>query len=78
MRFLMVNLAIFMASGGIALACPDHMLSSGESIALNGAVLADRQTFSTTAGGENILDTCEMGDIGFGQFRSAPDFTFDV
>jgi hypothetical protein len=40
--------------------------------------LASAQNVSLTAGGENRLEQCGLGNLGFGQFRSAPDHSFVV
>jgi hypothetical protein len=75
MRTLLAPAIGLACLGGAAAACPDPALSSG---GLPVAAGDPVQSFSAMAGGEQTLEACGLGMIGWGQFRSAPDFSFDV
>ncbi len=73
MRLLTTSAVAFVALSGAAWACPNTALG-GAPMPFNGMV----QNLNVTAGGEQTLDSCGLGNLGFAQFRSAPDFTFNV
>lgn len=75
MRLITLSIVGVLASGGAALACPAMNMSSGATM-MTGADLSVPQTFNVVAGGENTLEECGLGALGFGQFRSVPDVSF--
>ena len=77
MRYLTISGAALLLSAGAAWACPDPAMSGAPNV-LDAGMLSSGQVFVTEAGGENMLMACNLGDLGFGQFRSAPDFTVDL
>jgi hypothetical protein len=77
MRLFYLSLFGAMACGTAAVACPAMNMSTG-AVTYDAAQLAGPQAVSLTAGGENRLEQCGLGTLGFGQFRSAPDHSFVV
>lgn len=75
MRKLLASAVGFACLGGAAAACPDPTLSSGGMPLAAGDPV---QPLSAMAGGEHTLEACGLGMVGWGQFRSAPDFSFDI
>jgi hypothetical protein len=71
----MVSAFGLICMGGAAAACPNPALSSG---GIPVSASDQIQSFQVMAGGENTLDSCGLAMLGTGQFRSAPDFSFDV
>jgi hypothetical protein len=63
--------------GGAAVACPSYQLAQG-AVSYSGDQLMAPQSFVTQAGGDQSLDQCGLGVLGYGLFRSAPDFTFNL
>lgn len=77
MRLFALSLFGALACGTAAVACPALNMSQGaDSIGMG--ELATPRSVMVTAGGENRLDQCGLGVLGFGQFRSAPDYSFVV
>ncbi len=66
-----------MICGGTAWACPDYSLAN-DPISFGAAELSTPQNFDVIAGGEHTLESCRMSYLGYGQFRSAPDFSFEI
>jgi len=74
MRLFALSLFGTLACSTAAIACPELNLAQGATT----LDLASPQSVSLTAGGDNRLDQCELGMLGYGQFRSAPDYSFVV
>ncbi len=77
MRLFALSLFGVLACSTAAVACPAINMSQGAT-SLGMDQLASSQSISLTAGGENRLEQCGLGMLGFGQFRSAPDYSFVV
>lgn len=77
MRVFGLGLFGLLVSGTAAMACPAVNLSQGAT-SFGIDTLAVPQSVSLTAGGDHSLDQCGLGMLGFGQFRSAPDYSFVV
>lgn len=77
MRLLTASTIALCAMGGAAFACPNYALSTG-GFNYDGAQLTQPLNFGVNAGGNFSLDQCGLGVLGYGQFRSAPDFTFNL
>jgi hypothetical protein len=77
MRLFYLSLFGALACSTAAVACPALNMSSG-AVNYDAAQLASPQAVSLTAGGENRLEQCGLGMLGFGQFRSVPDHSFVV
>jgi len=75
MRLITLSIVGLLAGSGAALACPAMNMSSGATM-LTGSDLSVPESFNVVAGGENTLDQCGLGMLGFGQFRSVPDVSF--
>lgn len=75
MRLLTTSVIGLLACSGAAIACP-ALNTSGGAEALSAGQLAGGSDYNIVAGGENTLDQCGLGSLGFGQFRSAPDLSF--
>jgi hypothetical protein len=74
-KYALVSAFGLMCMGGAAMACPNPALSSG---GIPVSASDQIQSFQVMAGGENTLEACGLAALGTGQFRSAPDFSFDV
>lgn len=77
MRLMTASAIALFAMGGAALACPNANLSTG-SLAYDASQIGAPQGFSMSAGGTFTLDQCGLGNLGYGQFRAAPDLTLDL
>ena len=77
MRLFALSLFGTLACSTAAVACPALNMSQGATT-FSMDQLAAPQSVSLTAGGENQLDQCGLGMLGYGQFRSAPDYSFVV
>lgn len=77
MRLFALSLFGALACSTAAVACPALNMSQGAT-SLAAGQLATATSVSLTAGGENRLEQCGLGMLGFGQFRSAPDYSFVV
>jgi hypothetical protein len=77
MRLFALSLFGALACSTAAVACPAMNMSQGAT-SLGMDQLATPQSVSLMAGGDNRLDQCGLGMLGFGQFRSAPDYSFVV
>ncbi|BDW84976.1 hypothetical protein [Roseicyclus marinus] len=77
MRLLVFTLLAGLAGTTAAVACPAMNMSQGATN-LGAGQLASPMNVMLSAGGENRLDQCGLGMLGFGQFRSAPDYSFVV
>jgi hypothetical protein len=74
-KYALVSAFGLICMGGAAMACPNPALSSG---GIPVSASDQIQSFQVMAGGENTLEACGLAALGTGQFRSAPDFSFDV
>lgn len=72
MRFLAIGLIGILSGGTAAWACPDAGLAT-DATSYDAAALALAPRVSVTAGGAHRLEACDLGAIGIGQFRAAPD-----
>ncbi|MEM7724282.1 MAG: hypothetical protein AAF376_18205 [Pseudomonadota bacterium] len=77
MRILMTSFLGLMACSGAAMACP-AVGQSGDTANLSQGDLVAGTDYNVVAGGENTLEQCGLGALGFGQFRSAPDASFTL
>ncbi|WP_284266327.1 hypothetical protein, partial [Roseicyclus amphidinii] len=77
MRLFCLSLFGALACSSAAMACPGLNMSSG-AVTYDAGQLATAQSVSLTAGGENRLEQCGLGNLGYGQFRSVPDHSFVV
>lgn len=77
MRLFALSLFGALVCSTAAVACPAINMSQGAT-SLGMDLLATPQSVALTAGGDNRLDQCGLGVLGFGQFRSAPDYSFVV
>ncbi len=77
MRLFVLSLFGALTCSTAAIACPALNMSQGATT-FGMDQLGAPQSVSLTAGGENQLDQCGLGMLGFGQFRSAPDYSFVV
>ena len=75
MRLLVFSLLAGLAGTTAAVACPAMNMSQGATN-LGAGQLAVPTSVALSAGGENRLDQCGLGMLGFGQFRSVPDYSF--
>lgn len=77
MRLFCLSLFGALACSSAAMACPGLNMSSG-AVTYDAGRLATAQSVSLTAGGENRLEQCGLGNLGYGQFRSVPDHSFVI
>ncbi|AHM04718.1 hypothetical protein roselon_02391 [Roseibacterium elongatum DSM 19469] len=65
--------------GGAAIACPSGLLAT-DAITYSGLSEDPFTALSrpVTAGGDQTLEACGLGILGTGQFRSAPDYSFNI
>ena len=75
MRLLALGLIGVLSSGTAAWACPDVGLAT-DVAGYDAAALGQVQRLSLTAGGAHALEGCDLGALGFGRFRAAPDHSF--
>ncbi len=77
MRVLLASFFLLISSAFAAMACPAYQLATG-SFTYTGDDLYTPTSFGVQAGGQNSLVNCGLGQLGSGQFRSAPDYSFDL
>ncbi|WP_375550246.1 hypothetical protein [Rhodophyticola porphyridii] len=77
MRLFLASIFLFLSMGVAALACPAYQLAGG-SFTYTGDQFYTPTTFGVQAGGDNSLANCGLGTLGSGNFRSAPDYSFDL
>lgn len=78
MRLLTASLIGFAAMGGAAIACPNPSMSTGSQPYSGSVPMGQTQNYPVVAGGDQTLEACGLDYLGFGQFRSAPDYSFDM
>lgn len=78
MRLISASLLGFIAMGGAAMACPNPMMTTGAQQYTSAVPPGQMQRFPVVAGGEETLAACGLDMLGVGQFRSAPDYSFDI
>lgn len=77
MRIIAASAVLVIAGSGAALACPTIGQASG-TINATPDQFGSVQSYSVTAGGENSLQDCGLGLLGYGSFRSAPDLSLTL
>ncbi|WP_210405415.1 hypothetical protein [Rhodophyticola sp. CCM32] len=77
MKLFLASIFVFLSMGVAAMACPNYQLG-GNAFSYTGEQLYTPTTFGVQAGGNNSLTNCGLGSLGSGNFRSAPDYSFDL
>jgi hypothetical protein len=75
MRLFSITLFGALVCSTAAVACPALNMSQGATT-YETSQLASPVAVGLAAGGENRLEQCGLGALGFGQFRSVPDHSF--
>lgn len=77
MRLLAFGLTGLLSTATAGWACPDAGRAV-EVISYDAAAVMQGQTLSLTAGGTHALAACDLGALGVGWFRAAPDYRMDL